>query len=700
MDGRTDRLARFAIVLGAALLFLVRLGALDVSAPDEPVYAEMAEEVRAFEHGPTGLVVLYLNDEPSDQKPPLYYWTAALFGAPGGRVTEAAARLPSALAGNACVWLVLELGTLVASRRMALLGAALLLTTPLFAHLARRAALDVVLTMLELSALYAFARLDRGVGRRATNVAWLHASLGLAVLDKGPVGLLLPLLVMVVYLAWDRRLARARDLFPPWAFALSFLPGLAWITAATLLTPPGWFHGAVVDNLYGRFFLGLYHPRPWYFFFLQFPIDSLPWTLLWPAVVWTARRRVFVPGADPERARAWRFLLAWVGVMFVFFSISTGKRGLYMLPAMPAATLLTGDTLLLLLTGRAELSRRWAAGAAAIAAAAAAVGARLVVASHIGGIAIPRTVGVALVALVAMASLAWRVVPRVAAAAMRVDAAAIPTGLARPVAARLGVAIAATFAFELWVFHVMLPSVDHDRSARDIALTAAARLPPGGRVGVWSHPPLLAALQYYGGRPVEELGSADELRDFLARGGRVIVAEREKLKRALAAAPLEIQARAWTGRRGVFLLGPAGDVGTAPPEAGGDSTPASPAATSVAYSAAADKVLLRVIRPDGSSVSLSLRDLSRLPSTTITVDGKAQEGPALPNVLQPAGVTDYKHVTLRGATHSVTLARDEVTPEVLLVVTGRGQVKLVAATFPREAEVKGLGSINGAWAVA
>src|SRR5579871_5667773 len=140
--------ARVALLAAAAVLLLLRLGALGVSAPDEPVYTEMAEEVRAFEHGPTGLVLLYLNGKPTDQKPPLYFWAAALFGAPGGRVTETAARLPSALAGIACVWLVLQIGTLLCSRRTALLGAALLVTTPFVAQLARRVALDVVLAML------------------------------------------------------------------------------------------------------------------------------------------------------------------------------------------------------------------------------------------------------------------------------------------------------------------------------------------------------------------------------------------------------------------------------------------------------------------------------------------------------------------------------------------------------------------------
>src|SRR5215470_19974346 len=73
LEGRP---ARVAILVAAAVLLLLRLGAIDVSAPDEPVYTEMAEEVRSFEHGPSGLVLLYLNGTPSDQKPPFYYWAA------------------------------------------------------------------------------------------------------------------------------------------------------------------------------------------------------------------------------------------------------------------------------------------------------------------------------------------------------------------------------------------------------------------------------------------------------------------------------------------------------------------------------------------------------------------------------------------------------------------------------------------------
>jgi 4-amino-4-deoxy-L-arabinose transferase-like glycosyltransferase len=532
--------ARVALLAAAAVLLLLRLGAIGVWAPDEPVYTEMAEEVRSFEHGPTGLVLLYLDGKPTDQKPPLYFWAGALFGAPGGHVTETAARLPSALAGIGCVWLVLQIGTLLLSRRTALLGAALLVTTPFFAHLGRRAALDVVLAMFELCAFYAFVRLERGVGRRTTNVALLHGALGLAVLDKGPVGFLLPLAAMVVYLAVERRLADVRAIVPLWSLLLSILPGLAWITLATWLAPTGWFHGAVVDNLWGRFFQGLYHPRPWHYFFVQFPTRSLPWSLFWPVVAWAAWRRVFVAHADPERARAWRFLLAWVGVMFTFFSISAGKRELYMVPAMPAAALLTADALLVLLAQCSDVPRWWTAGAAIVAAAGASAGVALAIHPRVADVGFPRLLGVVLVAITAASAVAWWKLGRVRAPALR----------------RVGVMVATIFAVEFWMFQLVYPSIDGEQSAQSIARAAAARVPPGGSVGALTSLPLVAALRYYGGKPVELIESAAEMRSFLARGGRVIVAEAGKHDDLRSIVPMRVTERQWSGDRALFVLTP------------------------------------------------------------------------------------------------------------------------------------------------
>ena len=110
---RSSRLSPFLIQSGASLpvliaagLFLFQLGNLDLWTPDEPRYAQVAEEIRSFEHGATGLVLLHLNGQPYTQKPPLYYWMASALGAPFGHVGHWQARLPSALAGIAVIGLI------------------------------------------------------------------------------------------------------------------------------------------------------------------------------------------------------------------------------------------------------------------------------------------------------------------------------------------------------------------------------------------------------------------------------------------------------------------------------------------------------------------------------------------------------------------------------------------------------------------
>ena len=76
--GGTSRRRHLAVIAGAALLLLPGLGLVDAWAPDEPRYLEVAEELRAMERGPSDLVLLHLNGRPYDQKPPLYFWLAAL----------------------------------------------------------------------------------------------------------------------------------------------------------------------------------------------------------------------------------------------------------------------------------------------------------------------------------------------------------------------------------------------------------------------------------------------------------------------------------------------------------------------------------------------------------------------------------------------------------------------------------------------
>lgn len=354
--------ARTWVLVAAIAVVFVRLGATDLLAPDEPRYALVAEEIRSWEQGWRGLVLLHLHGDPYTQKPPLFFWLAALAGAPGGGVDEVAARLPSALAGVATIAATMALGARMFGPGTGTLAGLLLLTTVDWIYRARTVQLDTLLALFETLAILAFWRVESGRRRdappRRREIAGLHAALGLAVLTKGPVGFAVPLLAIAGYLAWERRLRDLATLCPPWALGLSIGPGLAWITAAVALAPSGFFDAAIVDNLFGRAVEGTAHARPFWYYLEKFPADLLPWLLLLPLTIATACRAL----RDPEDGRAWRFLLAWIATTLLLFSAISGKRVRYLLPIEPAFALLFATTLVRRLGARGTRGVAIAAG--------------------------------------------------------------------------------------------------------------------------------------------------------------------------------------------------------------------------------------------------------------------------------------------------------------------------------------------------
>lgn len=528
------------LLAGALLLLCVRLDATGLWAPDEPRYGHIAETLRSMEFGPPGLVLLHLNGQPYTQKPPLYYWLAAAAGAPFDRVGETAARLPSALAGVALVGVTLLFGTRLLGGAAATLGAALLLTTFEFAHNARRAQLDVLLALFETLALAAFWSVDRGIGRRRLAQLGLHAALGLAVLTKGPVGFLVPLLVMVGFLAWERRLRDLARAFPWWGLPLSIGPGLAWIVAAVALAPAGFFGEAVVENLIGRFFAGTSHARPFYYYLWQFPIETLPWILFAPVVLWAARGRILGANADAEERRAWRFLLAWVAATLLFFSFSSGKRGLYLLPLLPASSLLLADALGRWVGAERRIPPAFHIVTGTLAAALVVAGAWLALGDPLRDPAASLAAGVCVVAIVGVATSAQ-------------------LGLARARArlrARLAVPVIAAWAVLMVTFQLVDPARDADKSPRWIAEAAATLTPPGRPIGLVGDAQMAGGIAYYGARRVVVLDNRHDVARFFAAGGQAIVVAEHKRDRVDRVMPTRVHFRAREGRRAVLVLAP------------------------------------------------------------------------------------------------------------------------------------------------
>lgn len=327
----------------ALVLFSWNVWGYDLWAPDEPYFGEGAREMIADGKW----VVPHVNGVVTSDKPPLFFWLIAIFSLPFGDVLPLTARLPSALAALGSLALVIRLGRCLYDDRVGRLAAALLAVTYVFWDKARTAQTDMLLSFFILVALTTFAefRSGAGSGRKAGLLFWAAAALG--VLTKGPVGILLPLGVVVLTLVFDRRPSRLLD-FAPLSGPLVFAGILAaWVVPASLWNPELYtVAGALREHFVERAIHGMHHAQPvWYY------VKALP-PLLWP---WTA----LVPGAIllawRKREDADRFLLVIVFFILFFFSVSTEKRALYVLPSFPAYAILLAR----LLDRPAELSRRW-----------------------------------------------------------------------------------------------------------------------------------------------------------------------------------------------------------------------------------------------------------------------------------------------------------------------------------------------------
>jgi 4-amino-4-deoxy-L-arabinose transferase-like glycosyltransferase len=326
--------------------------------------------------------------------------------------------------------------------------------------------------------------------------------MGCGLLTKGPVAVFLPLLGYAAYLAWERRLRDFGALFSRGSWLLSAGLAFAWLGAAVALTPQGFFRDAVTDNLFARYFAGASHEQPFLFYLKKLPVAFLPWAVVWPLAV-APLRADLGRDADPERRRAFRLLIAFIGAGFVFFSLSAGKRVLYLVPLFPALALLTTEGL----RRGLALARRVPRGAAAgLLVASFALGAGLLAAfaGTRAGLP-PAAVGIALAVAAVLAALPWE----------RIFAT-------EPILARgFVVGVAAQVA----VFGWLLPRLDPSHSIRAAAVAAAAFAPDGTSIGLLRNGSMVGGIAYYSGRPVLPVGGERGVERFVAAGGRALILE-------------------------------------------------------------------------------------------------------------------------------------------------------------------------------
>jgi hypothetical protein len=320
------------LILGATLpLFFWALGDRNIWIPLEARYALVAREMAE-----AGRWILpHLGGQVYTDKPPLLFWAIALVSSLGPGVNEWTSRLPSALAAIGVCLATWGMGARLFSPRAGSLAALALATSAGFFWSGRQALPDMILTLWTTSACWALWEWVVAKRRAAAIVAGL--SMGLATLTKGPVGFVLPTLTLLAYLMIRRHW---RVLWGSEALlCLGTFLGvtLAWFLPAMVQGGMAYAHATLLHHTLERYVSAWEHTAPWHFYLGAFPTEFLPWTLFLPyALIYGAQR------AQHRTHEGWWFALCWLVAILVFFSMSTGKRDIYILPAFPAAALLVG----------------------------------------------------------------------------------------------------------------------------------------------------------------------------------------------------------------------------------------------------------------------------------------------------------------------------------------------------------------------
>jgi 4-amino-4-deoxy-L-arabinose transferase-like glycosyltransferase len=330
-----------ADVLLLTLLVAIVL-AWPIAAPPIGAHGEAREGLVVQNIVHEGRWVLPLRNGQVPSKPPLFHWIAAATASMVG-LSDAVVRFPSALAAWLVVLLTYALGVAAGGRPVGWLAVGALAGMHTFFESASEARVDMLFVACVTLALAAFFEWYRRDEQSASGArAACYAAVAAAVLTKGPAGAVLPLLVMIVFLARERRLDRLRALWSWPLAAMVVLVDGGWYALATSAGGTGFLQRQIfhenLDRFVGRGVFGQHGGRSRLMMVENLATDLLPWNLVlpWAAVRWWRGEREDTIG---------RFLHTWWLVIVAFFTIAYGKRGVYLLPIYPAIAVLAGRAL-------------------------------------------------------------------------------------------------------------------------------------------------------------------------------------------------------------------------------------------------------------------------------------------------------------------------------------------------------------------
>jgi 4-amino-4-deoxy-L-arabinose transferase-like glycosyltransferase len=296
-------------------------------APDEARYARVASEMKASE----SLLVPRLNGDLYAEKPPLFFDLAIAASVFSKGVPEYGVKIVSLFSAL----LVIVLLTLIGIKfglKESCLPVIVLLGMPRFIWQAQFGQIDMLLCALVYLQLWFGLSILLDDKTDLLKAALLGFSSFLAIVSKGPAGVIPTFIVLTAFAFFIKHQKKLGNIFGSLLVALSFVS--IWLVVAGMQA--GWDYpkSLLFKQTVTRYLDPWHHYAPWYYYLTVLWGDGFPVVLfIIPAIILIIKKKEW-------KEQKWGFPIIVILAYLLFFSVSSAKRSVYILPIYPAIALL------------------------------------------------------------------------------------------------------------------------------------------------------------------------------------------------------------------------------------------------------------------------------------------------------------------------------------------------------------------------
>lgn len=317
-----SRLSYYCIV---GFVFLFTLYQRDLTPINELKYYSIA--IDSLANG--DWFSFYFQGEAYSDKPPLYFWLIML-GLKLFNLKQSVVfvGLFSVLPAIGICEIFYQWSKTRLNQDARLAGIGITLTSGLFLGASAILRMDILMCFFIIIALYqGYLIFEKKASKQAAYLFWV--AVFFALFTKGPVGLLMPILCVLVYGLVNKQLESLRLIFQikPILVFLSLVA--TWFICVYLEAGGDYLYQLTIEQLVNRGVKGSAHPEPWYYYLISLFKISLPWSLLIVSTLaWGVKQKVYQDNLI-------KFFFTCIFSTLVLLSVSSSKLDIYLLPVLP-----------------------------------------------------------------------------------------------------------------------------------------------------------------------------------------------------------------------------------------------------------------------------------------------------------------------------------------------------------------------------